>query len=342
MNKNYDIAVFIGRFQLFTEAHKHVIECGLEQANSVLVIIGSSFAPRNLRNPLREIERSAIITTSFPKMPISTAYVEDYAYNDEKWISEVQKCVFEEIYYQGLNPHTAKVALIGHSKDNTSYYLKMFPQWDQIEVENYKGINATDYRNQYLNGGAGLVNSFPVTESCKKFLVDFAKTKDYIDLCTEYEFIKNYKKSWEAAPYAPTFVTVDAICVQSGHVLVVRRGAAPGRGLWAMPGGFINVDERIKDAAIRELREETGIKIPDAVLRGSIVAQDVFDDPNRSLRGRTITHAFLIHLKGNVNLPKVKGSDDADKAKWLPISKLQRKDFYEDHYDIIQNMIARI
>jgi bifunctional NMN adenylyltransferase/nudix hydrolase len=137
-------------------------------------------------------------------------------------------------------------------------------------------------------------------------------------------------------------VTVDAIVVQSGHVLLVKRGAMPGKGLWAMPGGFINHDERINDAVIRELREETGIKIPDKVLKGCIVEKDVFDDPNRSSRGRTITHAFLIHLSPDISLPKVKGGDDAAKAKWVPISNLKQEDFFEDHYHVLQNMIGRI
>ena len=174
------------------------------------------------------------------------------------------------------------------------------------------------------------------------FLKEFRKTPHYQYILSEYEHIRTYKKSWAAAPYPPIFVTVDAVVVQSGHVLVVRRGAAPGKGLWAMPGGFVNQDERIRDAVIRELREETGIKVPDPVLRGSIVEQDVFDDPNRSARGRTITHAFLIKLKDDVALPRVKGMDDADKARWIAIADLRREDFFEDHYDIIQNMIARI
>jgi bifunctional NMN adenylyltransferase/nudix hydrolase len=175
----------------------------------------------------------------------------------------------------------------------------------------------------------------------RDFLAEFIDTADYKLIREEYEFVAKYRLAWAAAPYAPTFVTVDAIVVQSGHVALVRRRAAPGKGLWAMPGGFLNVGERIRDAVIRELREETGIKVPDKVLRGSIVAQDVFDDPNRSARGRTITHAFLFKLEDGP-LPRIKGMDDADKAWWEPISNLKREHFFEDHVDILQNMIARI
>ena len=162
-------------------------------------------------------------------------------------------------------------------------------------------------------------------------------------LVREYDFIKQYKSAWEAAPYAPTFVTVDAVVVQSGHVLLVRRRAEPGRGLYAIPGGFLDPGERIDDAVFRELREETKIKVPEPVLRGSVRAKEVFDAPNRSLRGRTITHAYLIELQPGA-LPKVKGSDDAEKAKWVPISVFERMEnqMFEDHYHIINTLIGKL
>ena len=69
--------------------------------------------------------------------------------------------------------------------------------------------------------------------------------------------------------------------------------------------------ERLLDACIRELREETKIKVPGPILKGSIKRQSVYDDPYRSARGRTLTHGFYIELEPSAELPKVKGSDDA-------------------------------
>lgn len=357
MARNFDMAVFIGRFQPFHMGHLAVIMEGLEQADHVVVLVGSSRSARCHRNPFVYTERQEMINSSIPadlRRRVRILPLEDSAYNDAQWICHVQTAVERMAWNIGYTT-SPRIALIGHSKDSTSYYLKMFPQYSSINAPNYKGLDSTWIRNSYFSNIGHMwiedadghrIGDLPqnriVPTPVRDFLKDFMNKPEYKIIKDEYEFILKYRASWNAAPYPPTFVTVDAVVVQSGHVLLVRRGANPGKGLWAMPGGFINQDERIRDAVIRELREETGIKVPDPVLRGSIVEQDVFDDPNRSARGRTITHAFLIKLKDDLVLPRVKGMDDADKAKWEPIGELKPELFFEDHYSIIQCMLGRI
>jgi bifunctional NMN adenylyltransferase/nudix hydrolase len=137
-------------------------------------------------------------------------------------------------------------------------------------------------------------------------------------------------------------VTVDAVVTQSGHVLVVERGAMPGEGLLAMPGGFVNQYESLKDAVIRELYEETKIDVPIPVLIGSIASQRIFDYPYRSLRGRTITEAYHFKLSDREYLPKIKGSDDARNARWISFNDFyfSRSMFFEDHFQIIESMLG--
>jgi bifunctional NMN adenylyltransferase/nudix hydrolase len=119
---------------------------------------------------------------------------------------------------------------------------------------------------------------------------------------------------------------------------MIERKARPGKGLLALPGGFVGQDERLVEACLRELREETRLKVPAPVLKGSIRKQRVFDDPNRSSRGRTITHAFYIELEPSSKLPAVKGGDDARHAMWVPLSELRPDMLFEDHFFIIQEM----
>jgi bifunctional NMN adenylyltransferase/nudix hydrolase len=128
-------------------------------------------------------------------------------------------------------------------------------------------------------------------------------------------------------------------------VLLVRRGANPGKGLLALPGGFININETVKESMFRELHEETKIKISDRELDAHLCYEKVFDHPDRSLRGRTVTHAGLISLPSSqfTKLPAIKGSDDAADAIWFPIGQLEdiQSQMYEDHFSIVTHMINR-
>jgi bifunctional NMN adenylyltransferase/nudix hydrolase len=352
-----DLVVYVGRFQPFHRGHLSVIIKAFQVSKRVLVLVGSANEPRSLRNPFTFDERKDMILSCLndeQRSVIDIQGLENSLYNDDLWVTNVQSCVaaaYEHFFegWKGLADTKALVSLIGHSKDNSSFYLKLFPQWGSIEVPNFFDISSTEIRKGLFKKYEMGVNPFPGNKHLKDYVPDsvadavsnyFIKTKEYKSLVEENEFITNYKKQWENSPYPPTFVTVDAVVTQSGHILLIKRKSEPGKGLWALPGGFIGKDEKIVDSMIRELREETKIKIPAPVLKGSIVKSSVFDDPNRSMRGRTITHAYHIALPHNTELPYVKGSDDADKAKWWPLSEVKREMMYEDHLDIILNMVV--
>ena len=340
-----DALVFIGRFQPFHNGHKAVIDAALEQAKEVVVVVGSSFAARNIRNPFTFAERKAMIEAVFPTDRVKVVPVSDFPYDDNKWVNAIQRIVDETV------PYTQDVGLIGHSKDSTSYYLNIFPRWkNHVEVPDVGGINATDIRNCLFGEASPVPNKTPhmfvdeVMPEAARALMNLAilsngKVNGAWDvLHKEYQMVKKYKEAWKAAPFPPTFMTIDAVVVQSGHILLVKRGDMPGRGLWALPGGFLNQEETMLDGAIHELKEETKIKVPAPVLRGSIKASKTFDAPNRSARGRTITQAFYIDL-GVGELPKVKGSDDAEEAFWVPFNEVKQELLFEDHFHIIDNFI---
>lgn len=340
----YDALVFIGRFQPFHFGHKAIVDAALEQAKEVIVVVGSSFAARNIRNPFTFEERKQMIKAVYPSDRVKVVPVCDYPYDDNKWVAAVQSVVYSAMSY---TPDPIRIGLIGHEKDGTSFYLKIFPTWDNVAVPNVDGINATDIRNEIFGSGERLkigdVTNRSLPENVRQEIVNLfltqGKITEFDTLYAEYQMIKKYKESWKAAPFPPTFVTVDAVVVQSGHVLLVKRKAMPGAGLWALPGGFLNQEETLLDGAIRELREETKIKVPVPVLKGSIKSQKTFDHPNRSSRGRTITTAFYIDLGFDEKLPKVTGADDAEKAKWVPFNEVDRTKIFEDHFAILDNFI---
>jgi bifunctional NMN adenylyltransferase/nudix hydrolase len=234
------------------------------------------------------------------------------------------------------------VVILGHRKDASSYYLNLFPQWDYLETGHYQDLNSTQIRAAYFEGKETDYLD-KISQAIAHYLQTFQKSERYAALCDEYQFLQAYKQAWATAPYPPIFVTTDAVVVQAGHVLVVRRKAKPGLGLIALPGGFIQQDETLIEGMLRELKEETRLKVPLPVLRGSIVESHVFDAPGRSLRGRTITHAYFIQLPGG-ELPAVKGGDDAQKAWWMSLADLyaQEEQIYEDHFQIIQHFVSKV
>ena len=344
MSKKYTACVFIGRMQPPTNAHVANIKKALEVADFAIVGFGSAFQPRTIKNPFTFQERATMIRESlglpFDSTKIDCIAVRDNMYNDTAWAADVQSAVHAAVYTRALLKGIdgpPKIAIIGHKKDSSSFYLDMFPQWDFIEADVMPHVNATDIRVDYFNG------AWPTTrmrehlpQPVMDFLSKFQCLADYNRLVDEFEHITAYKKAWSVAPYPPTFLTADAVVVKSAHVLMIKRKAAPGEGLWALPGGFVNQNETIEDAMIRELREETGLKVPVPVIRNSIKQRDVFDHPGRSLRGRTVTQAFFVDL-GTGPLDKVKGGDDAAKAKWLTLDEIRTMSdqIFEDHKDII-------
>jgi bifunctional NMN adenylyltransferase/nudix hydrolase len=346
MSYKYDLAVFIGRFQPFHNGHKTVIENALKQSKHVLVLTGSAYRPRTPRNPWTASERAHMIASAMPEYEdrLWIRPVSDQKYNDQQWVQSVQTLVTTTITQLGRSDKPTsdwKIAIIGHSKDDTSYYLKMFPQWDPIEHPMVDLLNATDIRQIFFEDRSLSYLNGILPPSVLQGITAFKETPEFVEVKDYYEQVKANNKKWAGSPYTPMFITTDAVVIQSGHILLVTRKSNPGKDLLALPGGYLNPKEFIVDGMIRELREETKLKVPVPVLKGSIKHAHVFDDPNRSDRGRIVTHAYLIELQPG-ELPKVKGSDDAKHADWYPLSELRSENFFEDHFDIIRFMTGQL
>lgn len=339
------IGCFIGRFQPFHYGHQAIVKEGLKQLDEVIIILGSNKKAQNTREPLTTEERQAIITSYFneeERPRIKYGFVEDYKYNDDKWLSSIST-VAHNLAWKPWHSDSVEFYLIGMNKDSSSYYVNKFPQWKSLVIENDSSVNvisSTNIRKFYYTTLATATSYKLFTphmnEMAAKLFVKYMNDKG-ADLIYEYTYENNYKSDWGIGPH----MTVDSIITQAGHILLIQRGAEYGHGKWAMPGGFINQDEFTLDACIRELKEETCIKVPEKVLRGSIVKNKLYDDPYRSNRARILTNVFQFKLNDIGDLPKVKGSDDAQMAKWIPIAKFlkMREQMFEDHYDIICDML---
>jgi bifunctional NMN adenylyltransferase/nudix hydrolase len=297
-NKKLDVAVLIGRFMPFHNGHLAMVNFALEKANKVIIICGSVDKARDFENPFTFAERKQMILGAINKSDlyrVAVRGVHDTIYNNTKWVTNVQEHVKEVIRLEGLADKECSIGIVGGVKEE--FYMSFFPSWERCicEAHTQDGelVHATTIRNEWFDNNQ--IKADLVPQSTVDFLKAFEKTPVFANLVEERKHILEYRAMWDVAPYPVTFNTCDAVVIQSGHVLLVRRKHAPGKGLWAIPGGFLNHGERYCDGAIRELREETGIKVPEPVLRGSIRSKETFDHPKRSLRGRTIKwHTYSV------------------------------------------------
>ncbi len=135
--------------------------------------------------------------------------------------------------------------------------------------------------------------------------------------------------------YPRAALTVDAIVIAKTegqkYILLIERGNAPFMGMWALPGGFVNMDETLEESCMRELFEEAGIKVE------AMQQFRAFDTIDRDPRHRTISVVYYTFLD---NLPKVKGGDDATKAQWFSMDELPQLAF--DHNEVIQLFRAQV
>ena len=350
----FDYGVFIGRFAPVHDGHVKVMLEALEQCDYLIVVVGSDNVARNTRTPFTAPERQAMIriATNYDKRILVTS-VGDYPYNEPLWLAKVQHAVTEAISVnekagavyntKGFKNFNHSIALAGMHKDESSYYLNSFPQWNNsiaVSPDTYEGeiLSATGIRNFIFNGGLPYAKN--LHPSVKAAILSDMDTKPEIwnRLRSDWNYEQKYESLWGKGPHT----TVDSAVIQAGHILLIERGNEYGQGLLALPGGFVN-REKLRNAAVRELREETKLKVPEKVLFGSLQAVKVFDDPYRSNRSHIITHCHKFVLENvKTGLPEVHGSDDAQKASWYPISLLPSLTgkFFEDHEQIINAILA--
>lgn len=126
--------------------------------------------------------------------------------------------------------------------------------------------------------------------------------------------------------YPRPAVTLDVVVVAGTEgpplVLLIRRGRAPFKDQWALPGGFLDMEEDLMDGALRELKEETGLSL------SGLVQFATYGSPGRDPRGRTVSVVYSCRLPGPP--PDVLGGDDAAQAAWFPWDKLPSLAFDHD------------
>ena len=357
MKKN--IIVYIGRFQCAHNGHIATMETALGLANRLIVVIGSHNMPRDVKNPWTAAEREAMIRASLSadaNARTEFVYAENRLYSNTFWVRNVERMVNEVVVtkFHYVNP---SIGIIGNGKGDkdTAEYVNLFKQWDVIPMQCVslvgKPLHATKIREEMFTGHLGFVQH-AVPTGVYDFLCEFVKTETFENLKGEYDYHVAEEKKYEQVPYGSyTRYTADPVVIQSGHVLLIQRVKAPGKGLWALPGGHVEQTETAFTASLRELAEETNIKLQPEVLERCKFEEKMFDHPDRSIVGRltkklvrSATMAYGYKLDDSRNLPSVSPADDAAEARWFSFEEIasMRNVLYEDHADIIEYMLARV
>lgn len=313
------VGVFIGRFQPVHIGHVDALKQAASRCDVLLILVGSANACRSIKNPWTFRERSQMLVQKLHPTGIGDYVirpVNDYPYNDPQWISDVRETV-DSVYHSSIN----EIILFGHWKEGNDY-LRWFPDWKFQDLQATHHLNATQVREQMYKTGS---------QELPKTVHD------------DFDYYKKEAAQFANYPFPDTlnFNCADAVVECQGMVALVQRKHSPGRGAWALPGGFKNAKETFKECAIRELIEETGIKVPEKVLRGSIVKAELFDSPTRSFGIPRNTYAvyFRIQPDPDGKPPKVKAADDAADCRWFPLSVvLNDLELYDDHKSIISSL----
>jgi bifunctional NMN adenylyltransferase/nudix hydrolase len=300
------LGVFIGRFQPLHEGHVSVITRMVVECDLVLVLIGSANTARSVRNPYTFVERREHFQRMFGSK-VLVAPINDHPYDNDAWVKEVRATI--GVY---LAADIKSVTLFGHMKDGNDY-LKWFPEF-----------NYCDMPSTFDTSGSAIRD---------KALVERSLPQEVLE---EHDYAEAEKALFKDYPYANAlhFVTADAVVTCGSQVLLVLRKDAPGRGLWALPGGFKNADESALDCARRECEEETSIK------NVNFDRSETFHCPSRHLQNSNIPRV-TIAFHGTVSeLDSPIEGDDAAAAAWFDAQwAVDNLQMFSDHRWIICKLL---
>jgi bifunctional NMN adenylyltransferase/nudix hydrolase len=364
MHDEINVGVVIGRFQPLHICHlSEAILPALDESDTLIILLGSSHRPSTPKNPWTDSDRAEMIHLGLKDAGMTveaygnwllkigasdttqkTVYIvpiRDFAYSDIQWQMQVQEKVREIVSScSNLDSkyESAKINLFGVDRDDTTFYLKLFPQWIDKTTKRDKSsdqVKGTMCRELIFASGAkghGEWGKY-LSPQVSEFILNWCNSISFSSLKEEFDFLKRYKADLSGYKYPIIFQTVDNIILYKGHVFLLNRRSFPGKGLLSLPGGFIDSSLTLLQSALSIAKEKSKLNLK----LDWLVASKTFDYPGRSLRGRTITTAFLWKLPETMNVI-VAG---ANKEHWYQLCDIMKmSDFlYEDHYDIIIDML---
>ncbi len=331
-DKKYRYAVVIQRCQIYHKGHEKLTQKALEVADEVLFVIGSSFQARSAKDPFNASERSSMVLSTLPgddRERITFLPVRDY-YDDTLWSRDVNAQV------SGQCGPGDSIALIRLKKDDLSCCQDNFPQWPIEVTDSSFNADTAFLRRLYFEVNdadvAVTLMSVYVSPSVAQYLKEWRSLPEYQLIAAEHAQIERDRKTYGDRPS----VSVNALVTCNGYVLLGKRKHHPGKGLWAIPGGYLGNKESLLACAIRKLKKETLLDIANEELKKALVDAKLFSHPGRSSRGRDISQIHYFYLGDHI-LPSVAETDDLASVNWVSLEKIPDMEslFFGDHFSAI-------
>ena len=363
----YDAGLMFGRFQLVTLGHLAGVIAMAGTSRLFAVGVGSVNQSRDLRNAWTYEERVEMWRAALPEglQDRVRFFGQEDLGNPLRWASAVENRMGRLLREEGLDPDRADVALFGHRKDETSFYLDDFPNYILEQLPNVDGINASDLRDEYFRNPDFWLWADTargrVPDGVIEWLGRFHETPHYARLAEEASRADRQAEPWRrrtspdgpGLPHDVIFNDAAAVIVQGNRVLMRRRDTFPGKGYWALPEGPIGLREEPVRAAMRIAIERTSIDVSDTVLRKALRDSWTRTDPYRSTKGRTICFPSVFLLtptprgrtpeerRRSMALPRVRASDDTGFFTFDEVRKM-RSEIHADHAIIIDQALERL
>lgn len=339
------VGVVIGRMQGFHDDHEnHIVRASLEN-DIVMVLIGSSNRRVSIKNPFTYDQRCTMIYLNImDKVDMRRVVfrpLRDTA-TDAEWVENVRHIVAQQAN------SGSTVALYGSDKDETTYYLQMFPEWNQRFTEATSGFDATALRKAWFKGyqtDRAILGTKIMDHVSPKTVMYMNALPFNENLQNEWEYYQNEAARFAGYPFPDTlnFSCADCVFTWNDYVAFIERARNPGRGCKALPGGFRNRGETHRVAAEREGYEETRINIPPAALAKCYRGEKLFDDGSRSLgipRSTLAVHYDLSEMFDE--MPVLYPADDAADYEWIHKKHLDDRatEIYDDHLFIAKHFVG--
>ncbi len=322
--------------------HFWLIREALARGERLAIVLGSCIQARTPRNPFTQAERVAMIRLGLRADElerIDFIGVRDY-YDNRRWAADVRSQVTR------LGADGRQVVLVGHEKDQTSRYLRLFEGWDLLTLPREMEADATTIRNAILSSPQTAIGLLAVEDLLHPSILEYLKVHttrpEWKQIRIEKSLHDAEEKKWGPMPYTRFTLCADCIVTWGSDVLLIRRGPGTGEGLLAMPGGHVEAGEVTYEAALRELTEEVGIGLMPAEFDHALTGKAFFEAPGRSQRpGRIVSMAYRFDIR-SAKRPVVETLSNEATPGWYAIASLPdlEDQFFEDHFMALDHFLS--